>query len=389
MVLKLDADALTALENSRAGCRYVATASYGDAQTIPDPNAKPGDPLFGVEAVPKTDDGSMTFDATGAIQTSGSLYLSNQSPVSLVPKNLTDPLAPFGQEIQLAYEINAAGQSWQVPMGVYRITDVPDSQEYFRRYPSARLAGWSVHLELKDRFERLQADVFVGPTTPTPGNTVLQEVANLCSDSGVPTDFPPSVADAPIPAGIQYQSDRVDAIAQLLAALNCDPGMTRQGAVTAVARDRWLYTAAADADLIINGVVSMSNGMSNSLYNMVVVTNPNDASLLGVAQITDPSSPLRVDGPLGRRVYTASNPLMTTKDAINQAAQTMLARLSTQQAKTITVKVPPRPDMDLGDVVLAVDTVSGRKVVGQVSQFTAPLDATKEWQTTLVGAEVS
>ncbi|AYG02364.1 hypothetical protein [Gryllotalpicola protaetiae] len=384
MALQIDASALIALENSRSGAGFFVTAFYGATQTVPGP-AFPD-----IDRVPITTDGQLTFDVSGQIQASGSVFLARDTGgESLVPKSMTDPLAPFGQELRIDYVVSQGGASWRVPLGIYRINEVPRAQEYFRRYPAAaRIIGWSAELALVDRFDLIRAASFLGVTAPAAGNTVLQEVANLTTAAGVTCAWPAWLQDSAIPSGVTYEGDRLDAISQLLASLNCDPGMTRQGSVTAIRRDRWTSATRDDADIEIDGVLSFADGLSANIYNTVVVTNPNETLPPGIAQITDPANPLRVDGPLGARVYTNSNPLMDTTAKLQAAAQTILARVSQLGSKTIEVQAPPRPDAELGDLVWARDTLSGREVIGQLRSFTVPMDPTAAWTYNLDGAEL-
>lgn len=373
MALQLDPSALAALSQSRNGCSYVASASYGAKQTI--------------DSVPLTTDGQIQFDRSGQIQTQGTVYLGKGGGDSLVPKAPTDPLAPFGQEITLAYRIVFDGQTWDVPMGQLRIHEVPSTKEYFRRFPSqSRLVAWQAQLALWDRFDVLARDSFLAATAPTQPN-IKAEVQSLAAASGVALVWPAAIPDATIPAGTVYQAGRLDAIAQLLTLVGCEPAMTRQGALTLRVVNAWL--TATTPDVTIPATISLDDSMTaDDLYNYVVITSPVDASVLATASITDESNPLRVTGPLGRRVYTNANPLATPASA-QAMADTILARVSTQQAKTVTLTFPPRPDLELGDMVLAVDEIAGRQVLGQLTSMTAPMDPTLAWSGTLTVSELT
>ena len=381
MVFPLPDDALIALTNSRAGSSFVVSARYGGTQTIP----SAGFPDYA--AVPITSDGQFSFDMTGQVQASGSLFVASDGE-SLVPKAMDDPLAPFGQELQIDYVVAQGGQSWRIPMGVYRIGEVPSWDETYRRYPSMRVkSGWSVEVDFVDRFDRISAAQFLGPTAPSAGS-VLAEASLLAAGAGVTTSWPAGLVDASIPSSITYQDDRLDAISQLLAAINCDPGMTRQGALTAIPRDRWIGATSDDADVRMDGVVSFTGGMSGAVYNAVVYSNDQSGLTPAVAMITDDSNPLSVNR-LGLRVYTESSSLMDTAAKLQKAAQTTLVRVSQRGAQTIKVEGLPRPDADLGDLVWARDELSGREGIGQLVSFqTAGFDATGMWTYNLTGVEL-
>lgn len=381
---QLPDDALGVLLDSRsvgAGSPWFVTARYLGAQTVP------SDRFPDYERVPVSPDGQFSFDASGQVQASGSLFVASDG-ASLVPTSMDAPLAPFGQELQIDYVVSRGGSSWRVPMGVYRISEVPSWDETFRRYPLMRVrSGWSVQVDFVDRFDVIRAAQFLGPASPSLGS-VLVEAGRLAAEAGVTTSWPPVVEDATIPSSVTYQSDRLDAISQLLAAVNCDPAMTRFGALTAVPRDRWIGATRDDADVEMDGVVSFSGGMSGAVYNAVVFSNSQSSVPPGVATITDDSNPLSVNR-LGLRVYTASSPLMDTAAKLQLAAETTLARVSQQGAQTIKVVGLPRPDVDLGDVVWVRDNLSGREAVGQLSSFdTGGFDPTGQWTYSLTGVEL-
>lgn len=364
-MLTLDEDARAALEQSHTA-GYSVQAFYGADLTVED--------------VPVTGDGSITFDASGQIQANGSVFLARDGGDSLVPQSKTDPLAPYGQELAIARTVTYGAQTWSIPLGRFRIARVPKASEYFRRFPSMLVrVGWSAQLDLVDRFDIIEADDFLATTGPKAGNTTWQEVQRLS-----PIPIIQSLPDRPLPSGLVYQS-KGDAIAQLIGNLGGVPYLTREGALTAHVRDNWL--TATDPVFTINGTIDMQDGMSNQLYNSVVVTCPGDATILGFAEITDESNPLAVTRPIGRRTYRHSSPLVDTQAKADTAAQTILARVSTQQSRVVTVTCLPRPDIELGDFGLAKDTLTGKEILGEVSKMTFQMDPTAAMSMDMIVAE--
>lgn len=359
MVLDLGADYLNAIEQS--GVRRIdVTAFYGSDQTIPGPKYPT------LPTVPITTDGQLEFDGSAQSQASGSIYLRRDGDVSLVPKAFTDPLAPFGQEVALRYHLEFGGQSWDVPLGRYRIKAVPKAQEYFRRFPSmAKVVGWEAELSITDLFDRFDNEL--DSPAPQTGST-WDEVARLS-----PIPIIRSLPDQDIPTGLTYQG-RLDAITQLLSNLGGEPHLTRAGVLTARTKDGWL--TATETVATVRGTLTLTDGMSNALYNRVKVTNPNDADIIQVAQIDDPANPLSVTSPLGPRTYAYSSPLMDTTTKAAKAAQTVLARVSTQQSRTVEVTCLPRPDLELGDFIEVIDEAADRTVRGEVGRMSFSNDAT-------------
>lgn len=373
MVLALDPEAVAALEQSNEA-EWVVSAFYGDQTTIP------SDKYPGIDRVPLTGDGSLTFDAGGQIQANGTVYLARDG-ASLVPASFTDPLAPYGQELAVVRRVTYAGASWDIPLGRFRIQDVPDMSTLYGSWPgvTAQL-GWSAQLSVCDRFDILQADDFLATTTPTAGNTTWDEIRALCTIPVVE-----SLPDAAVPSGIVYQG-RVDGLTQLASNLGGEPAITREGAFTVRLRNAWLTETVPAAT--VTGTVDVSKGMSNNLINSVVATNPNNALILAVAEITDESNPLAITRPIGRRTQQLSNPLWDTQAKAQAGAQTALARLSTQQSKTVKVSCLPRPDIDLGDFIQVTDARTGEKYLGEVRNMGYSFNPTDLMTMELTVAEV-
>lgn len=338
MALSLPDEAIQAMEQTN-NPQWVVTAFYGATQTIPSSEY----PAY--ESVPVTEDGQITFDADGQTQANGSLYLAYDAD-DLVPESKTDPLAPYGQELAIVRRVTYANTSWEIPLGRYRIQEVPDTATLFRAYPAGSLdarlqaLGWRAQLNITDLFDILQADDFLAKTSPTNSST-WAEIQELS-----PIPIVKSLPDQAVPSGIVYRS-RTDAITQMMANLGGEPHLTRMGALTARTKNNWL--TATEPVAVVNGAVEVSGGMSNNLKNSVSVTNPSDATILGHAEITNPADPLRVDGPLLRRTQELSDPLMDNQAKADAAAATALARLSTQQSRVVKVSCLPRPDLELGD----------------------------------------
>lgn len=376
MVIPLDPDVIAALEQSHE-VGLLVQSFYGDTQTIPSA-AYPQ-----LTGVPVTSDGSITFDGAAQIQANGSVYVARDGGASLVPKEKEDPLAPFGQELAIFYTVNFGGEITFIPCGRFRIVEVPDMAEFFRRFPGLdRIVGYAAQLTVADRFDQVIADDFLVVTAPTPGNSTWDEIQRLS-----PIPIVQTLGDAPLPAGLVY-SGRYDAIVQLMSNLGAEPHMTRQGALTARVKDSWLTADPNTPAFTINGTMDLITPMSNNVINSVAITNPNDATILGLKEIVDPANPLCVTGPLGRRTYTKSDPLATTQAAADAEATTYRDRLSQRNAETATFTCLPRPDIELGDCGWIVDEVKRRKVFGEIKSMVLSLDPTQPMTGTLAVALV-
>ena len=370
-MLALDPEARAALEDSHTPS-YVAQAFYGDQLTEVD--------------VPLDVDGSLSYEGDGVMQATGTVHV-RRSDRSLVPKLATDPLAPFGQELTVSRRITVgAGEAtrwWDIPMGRFRIQEVPDMRNFFRLWAARKeVVGWEVELRLVDLFDVIDSDDFLQAESPKFGNSAWAEIQRLS-----PLPIVQSLPDKSVPGGLAYSS-RIDAITDLMSLVGGVPTLTRQGALTARPKDAWLTTTLEQSAFTVDGVIDISESMSNRIYNAVVARSATgDNSIVAVRQITDPSHPLSVNGPLRRRTYKHTSPLIETQAQANTDAETVLRRVSSKQARTIKVTCAPRPDIELGDVGVAIDRNTRRRFLGAVSSMSFSLDPTASMALTLIVAE--
>lgn len=358
MVYQVDSACLKALEGTHGGV-WVATAFYGGQATIPGPRF----PRF--HSVPITPDGDLTFDGDAAIQATGTVHVSGMG-ASLVPHNAGDPLAPFGAELGMVYRVTSGGTVWDVPVGRFAITEVPDLAEKYPGWPQQRqVLGWAAELNLSDRLERIQADDFLTPEAPEPGNSAWDEMARIS-----PVPVVRSLPDAMLPAGVTYSS-RLGAMQDLARYLGGELAVGRDGSVTVRKGQKWLTETATVAT--VTGVVNVGKGMSGGIVNSVSLSNPNDANVVAFAEITDPSNPFSVPR-MGRRTRKLTDPLATDQVKADNMVGSALARLSTQRARTVKVSCLPRPDLDLGDFIRVQDQASPDVYTGEVRRMRFSLD---------------
>jgi hypothetical protein len=347
-VINIGPENVAILESSRSA-RYVVSSFYGPELTLADLKVDPSN-------------SSLTFDATSDKQGTGTLYVVSQGK-SLRPRFQTDPLAAYGQEVSISYVV---GNSVNIALGRFRITDVPSATETYR-FASSNVSGSIVELTLADRFDLLVNDSFLAVTSPQ-STSAWDEIQRIS-----PVPVVRSLDDAVVPSTLVYQN-KLDAVKKLMALMGGEPAMTREGALTARLSTSWALGLAPVTT--ITGVIQRDDGMSNNLFNCIVVTNSSDSSIVGVAQIDDPSNPLCVTGPLGRRVKTIQDPLATTQEAAQATAATYLAQYSTQQTQTVKVTCLPRWDVELGDFIEIVDPNTHESLFGTVVNMQCNIDPT-------------
>lgn len=385
--------------------------------------------------------GSVSYQADGEIQSDASIVVKGFGN-SLVPKAKDDLLAPYGQEVSLFRELVVRDASWRIPLGVFRITGTSDHFEDVRltgepvaggslvsaggglwqvpvswvenppgsglydvpggyvedpagsglyrfdmvqqRSGSFRstVLGWSVELELKDRFRVLQRAKFVDPKSPVVGNGMYAEIRRLALG---PVQENPAVPDVGVPADLVYESGRLDAIHSLAALAGAVPHMTRQGVLTLRRLDAWAEPSITPV-FDVEGTISWQDGMSDEYVNYVRAASTDD-TFVGFALIDDDSDPLSVNR-AGPSTFEHKSPLYTSDDEATAGAETTLRRLRGRRSREVRVVCTPEILLcELGDVGWVRDPVQNRAVLGEVSALDFPNDVTEAPSMTLIVAE--
>jgi len=323
--------------------------------------------------------GSIKFDGSGEIQAQGTVRALGSSG-SLVPRSMTAPLATYGQELAIWRTVIIGEQSWDIPLGRYPIQRAYDSAEHHEVYGTRSIVtSWEVNLKLADRFESMRADDFQNVESPVPGASAYQELRRLC-----PVPVQESLLDRAVPLGTAYGS-RIDAITTLCAILGGVPHLTREGVLRPRLADGWLTVT--DPVFDINGVIEWADDMSNDFVNQVQVRSSSNNDLVAFRSITDNSNPRSV-ARAGGRTHKASSPIYETQAAVDAAADTMLARLSSGRSRVIEVVCGPEAILlELGDVGWIRDPRTGRDALGEVAGMDIPLDPLAGVSVSLIVAE--
>lgn len=322
--------------------------------------------------------GSISFSGDAEVQGSGSLRAVGQAP-SRVPNAKTDPLAVYGQELSIRRTVMVGDQEYEIPLGRFRITEVPQSNIDSR---DGVVIDWWADLKYSDRFEQIQADDFLTVETPRPGANTWDEIRRLS-----PIPVQESLPAVSVPPSTVYDS-RLASIAALCDLMGGLPHLTREGVLTARAKDVWLTATTPVFD--IEGVIAWNESMKNDFYNQVSVRSASNTELAPVyRQITDESDPLAVSR-AGGRTYKYSSPVLDTKTALSNAADTVLRRVSTKRSRPVKVLAGPEALLlELGDYGKVTDTRTGRWALGEVFGLTVDLDPTAGVGVDLIVAEES
>jgi len=298
---------------------------------------------------------SMKEDAGASIQQAGSCTVkwSDEFATSLLPKVITDPLAPFGAQLWLYSWITVGPFGERVEYGRFEITDVPSARDEQMRFRQELITlGSTVELELKELLAGVDQETFDVPTAPLQLTSTWEEIARI---TGLPLSR--TVADQPIPRSVMYPEKKLDATYDLMdVVLESAPHMTADGTVSARPH---AWGDPVDVLTMAGSLVEVGQMMSaDQVKNRVAVraTSGDQTRILATAEIT--SGPLRVrneDGsvsPFRTRTEYLSNELIVTAAAAKAWADQRLPQVSTLRARVLPVTEKFNPLRERGDVVV-------------------------------------
>lgn len=189
-----------------------------------------------------------------------------------------------------------------------------------------------------------------------------------------------ALTDRSVPAGINYDEDRLGALLELLDAWGADAHVTEEG---------YLYVYPAGPSLTpvleltdgVGGTVIEATGTStrDEARNAVVArgTASDGTQVQGVAY--DLTGPKAYGGPFNPLPvpYFYESPLLTTQSQAQQAAHTILSRLKRSTSKEYVVEMVPHPGLQTGDTVdIETEGYSGLAVVEALGLgYTNPVPA--------------
>lgn len=343
--------ALGALSGSRVGDRVVATVWYGGQVVVPDLPASRW---------------SLTADADAQVQQSISLDVTDVDG-TLSPWAVDDPLGVGGAKIHLSYRFGGLGEP--VDLGRFRIT-ASDPVQRWRKYdlPTGDQeirwvsGGATIPVKGDDLTQFAKAARFLGPESPKAGATVLSEVRRLLAGiMGV--QVAAGVVDKAVPTTVIYETERMDAIDDLVDRIGCAYRMTGDGLLE-------IYPAARTAPVweVAGGdggaLITIQQSQSvDGLYNAAVVEGQAEDGRPLSAIRTEATGPLRWNGPHWQMpVFQSSTGLLKTQAAVNAAAETLLSNRIKSRTVTLNVECLPHPGLQVGDWVRVVTpTVSGNQ----------------------------
>lgn len=347
--------------------RTIGSAQYGGAVTVPSL------PIVGGRYRQEFDGQRVrtTVSLTVQATTDG----PDACEGDLVPAALTDPLAPFGQQVVLRSDVGyGALVSEGVPLGTFRVEPVKATGGWRAVDKADRRiwlpAGGTLEFDAVDLWQQVVDSEFTGPVQPLTGGTIRSEVSRVVSGLvRVDTGSLPTTAVSG--KSTVYQDSRAEAVEMLADLAGLVPMMGRDGLLTFVSptggANVWDVQVATDlgspADLSLD---------PSGIVNVVVATGEtatdDTATVRAAAYLSQ--GPLAWNGPLGPRRLSYSSPLLTTYASAKSAAETVLARRRAAQEVTFTVVAAFNPALDVLDKVTVTIRPGGAKPLAVTATVT-------------------
>ena len=309
---------------------------------------------------------SLGWDADRQVQGQATVTVADPDG-TLAPWGMSDPLGPGGSRLQITWVSGLSGA--RVPLGWWRIRR-PDPQETWLTYNvgdgrTVRVAGGgSVTIQADEEtstiaLDRLDAEVLTEATCVAEVRRLLRDICPVVAHEGV--------VDGPVPASLVYGDSRMDAVEDLLSAIDADYRMGPDGALEIVpaAGVGPVWTLAGGEDGVL---VSLARSLSDDgVYNAAISTGetPDGAPLVGRAYIT--SGPLAWGGPFGK-VPIFHRAIATTQAGVDADARTLLANRVASGEVDLTVTCLTHPGLQVQDrvVVIAATTAGELPLEGRV-----------------------
>lgn len=356
--------------------RYAIAASHGSEVRVESWRA--GARL--AAEVPVTE-AELSYDDTADLRRQLTLTVPARTPDGILWEPRDDPnhpLACYGQRLHVYAGITVpSGGIELLDHGWYQIASWEHQQ-----------ADNTVKVTAVDLAQRLIDDRLYTAESPAPGSTYRSELVRL-ANGNLPVRVDRQILDGPINSATVWDRDRLTDIRHLGRAWGVRILVDDAGELAAEPEYPPVSAAAVVTRLVSGfGGTVIDRGRSGNrerLYNAVSVTGktPEAAGATppwAVAEVTDPTSPIRVDGPYGRRPRFYTSDLLTTAEQCQDTANALLATVS-GRSRSETIQAVPDPSLELGDVAEVI--TSGDPWIGRVTAIRLPLLATGPMDVTI------
>lgn len=271
------------------------------------------------------------------------------------------PLAAFGQQLHISYGVDLGSGDFEwIDRGWFLITDSSVDDD-------------TVSVTAHGLLTLIDEAKFVSPFQPKTSDTLASTVRALV-EPALTVVFDGTLVDRPVTAGMQWDSDRMQALTEVLDAWAAEPRVTVDGylLITPVVDVGTPVLALTDRQ---GGTVMRWQGSTSreGAFNVVVSQgeDANGTQIIGTAY--DQSSPFRYGGPFSPLPvpYFNQSSLLTTVDECRKNAAATLIQKRRSSDRKMTVSMVQHPGIQFGDTITATsDDLDGAACT--VETYTLP-----------------
>ncbi|WP_432169046.1 DUF5047 domain-containing protein [Streptomyces sp. 1222.5] len=254
------------------------------------------------------------------------------------------PLAAYGQQLRIDYGIDVGnGQTEWINRGWFLITESATTDDTV----TVNCAGL---LTLIDEAK------LVAPFQPSTTDTLASVIRSLV-EPALTTTFDGTLADRGIPLGMQWDTDRLGAVTEVLNAWPADMTVTEDGYLfIGPISDSGSPVLSVTDDRDTGTVVQWQGGSSrDGAFNTVVAQGEDSAGnqIQGVVYDTNSAGPFYYGGPFNPFPvpYSYQSSLLTTVTQCRSSAAATLKRLRRTSSRKLGVSMVPHPGLVPGDIV--------------------------------------
>jgi hypothetical protein len=261
--------------------------------------------------------------------------------VSWAPSADDHPLASNGQHLHVKIGIGVAGGVEVFQRGVFLIH-------------SSRVEGDAVIVQTVGKLDLIREAQLVAPFQPT--GTMASTLRQLV-EPALTVAIDATLIDRAVPAGTNWDQDRLGAVAELLDSWAAEGVVDTAGILQVRPADRPLVSVRTLTDGVGDVVIDAAGESTREgAFDMVVARGiaADGGQVQGIAYDLS-GGPKSFEGPWNPLPvpYHFFSPLLTTAAECTAAAVTVKERNRRRTARAFTVTMPPDPTLQLGDVCLA------------------------------------
>jgi hypothetical protein len=266
------------------------------------------------------------------------------------PIDPAHPLAAYGQQLRISYGVDVGGSTEWIGRGWFLVS-------------ASEVDGDTVNVQAEGLLTLIDEAKFVAPYQPS--GTLASTVRSLV-EPALTVEFDAALVDRSVPVGMQWDEDRMGALAEVLDAWPAVPRVTEDGYLLVEPLDESGEPVLSITDDAGGTVVRWLGSSSRDGAFTVVVARgetSDGTQVQGVAYDRS-SGPLSADGAFSPLPvpYFFSSPLLTSVTQCRAAAQATLARLRRSASRMLTVTMVPHPGLVPGNVV----SVTGAGLTSQL-----------------------